>query len=168
MPPSRISFDRMLGRKCLHAEVCRDTRPAQQRPHHAARRRSLMLVTALSPVIGYDKASAIAHRKPRHHGRSVLGQPWPTKPRDGRCRCAPLKGDRSALMTALERLRYHLPDSTLSVAALRSSTVSMGFGYMRRRCTSNAKHSSATSFGRERDRPVCFSIRRNRWRTVFG
>src|SRR5262249_47569629 len=26
--------------------------------------RSLMLVTALSPVIGYDKASAIAHRAP--------------------------------------------------------------------------------------------------------
>ena len=38
----------------------------------------------------------------------------------------------------------------------------------RRRCTSKAKHSSAISFGRERDRPVCFSIRRNRWRTVFG
>ena len=41
------------------------------------------------------------------------------------------------------------------------------FGYMRRRCTSNAKHSSATSLGRERDRPVRFSFRRNRWRTVF-
>ena len=54
------------------------------------------------------------------------------------------------------------------VAALRSSTVSMGFGSIRRRCTSNAKHSSATSLGRERDRPVCFSIRRNRWRTVLG
>ena len=34
------------------------------------------------------------------------------------------------------------------VAALRSSTVSTGFGSMRRRCTSNAKHSSATSLGR--------------------
>jgi hypothetical protein len=44
----------------------------------------------------------------------------------------------------------------------------MGFGYIRRRCTSNAKHSSATSLGRERDRPVHFSIRRKRWRTVFG
>src|SRR4029077_3685481 len=54
------------------------------------------------------------------------------------------------------------------IDALRSSTVSMGFGYIRRRCTSNAKHSSATSLGRERDRPVCFSIRRNRWRTVLG
>ena len=43
-----------------------------------------------------------------------------------------------------------------------------GVSAMRRRCTSNAKHSSATSLGRERDRPVCFSIRRNRWRTVFG
>src|SRR6185312_6224739 len=43
-----------------------------------------------------------------------------------------------------------------------------GLGYMSRRCTSNAKHSSATSLGRERDRPVCFSIRRNRWRTVLG
>jgi hypothetical protein len=61
-----------------------------------------------------------------------------------------------------------VPDSTFSVAALRSSTVSMGFGYMRRWCTSNAKRSSATSLGRERDRPVCFSIRRKRWRTVFG
>jgi fumarate hydratase class II len=29
---------------------------------HAPVNRSLMLVTALSPVIGYDKASAIAHR----------------------------------------------------------------------------------------------------------
>jgi len=54
------------------------------------------------------------------------------------------------------------------IEALRSPTVSMGFGYMRRRCTSKAKHTSATSLGRERDRPVCFSIRRNRWRTVFG
>ena len=54
------------------------------------------------------------------------------------------------------------------VAAVGSSTASMGFGYIRRRCTSKAKHSSAISFGRERDRPVCFSIRRNRWRTVFG
>jgi hypothetical protein len=54
------------------------------------------------------------------------------------------------------------------VAALRSSRVSMGFGYMRRRCTSKAKHSSATSLGRDRDRPVRFSIRCNRWRTVFG
>jgi hypothetical protein len=41
-------------------------------------------------------------------------------------------------------------------------------GYIRRRCTSKAKHSSATSLGRESDRPVRFSIRRNRWRTVFG
>jgi hypothetical protein len=39
---------------------------------------------------------------------------------------------------------------------------------MSRRCTSKARHSSATSLGRERDRPVRFSIRRNRWRTVFG
>jgi hypothetical protein len=54
------------------------------------------------------------------------------------------------------------------VAASRSSTASMGFGYIRRRCTSNAKHSAARSFGRERDRPVCFLIRRNRCRTVFG
>ena len=54
------------------------------------------------------------------------------------------------------------------VAAFRSSTASMGVGYIRRRCTSNAKHSSATSRGRERDRPVRISIRRNRWRTVFG
>ena len=54
------------------------------------------------------------------------------------------------------------------MAALRSSRVSMGFGYMRRRCTSKAKHSSATSLGRDRDRPVRFSIRCNRWRTVFG
>src|SRR6476660_5449535 len=54
------------------------------------------------------------------------------------------------------------------VAALRSSTASRGFGSMRRRWTSKARHSSATSLGRERDRPVCFSIRRNRWRTVFG
>jgi len=41
-------------------------------------------------------------------------------------------------------------------------------GYSRRRCTSNAKHSSATSLGRESDRPVRFSIRCNRWRTVLG
>src|SRR4029077_3632242 len=57
---------------------------------------------------------------------------------------------------------------SVSVEAFRSSTASMGLGYIRRRCTSKAKHSSATSLGRERDRPVCFSIRRNRWRTVFG
>jgi hypothetical protein len=31
-------------------------------------------------------------------------------------------------------------------------------GYMSRRCTSNAKHSSTTSHGRERDRPVWFLI----------
>src|SRR6185436_4696934 len=43
-----------------------------------------------------------------------------------------------------------------------------GLGYMSRRCTSNAKHSSATSLGRERERPVCFSMRRRRWRTVLG
>jgi hypothetical protein len=43
-----------------------------------------------------------------------------------------------------------------------------GLGYMSRRCTSNAKHSSARSRGRERDRPVCFSIRRSRCRTVLG
>jgi hypothetical protein len=48
------------------------------------------------------------------------------------------------------------------VAAIGSSTASVGFGYIRRRCISNAKHSSATSLGRERDRPVRFSIRRNR------
>src|SRR6478736_1298077 len=54
------------------------------------------------------------------------------------------------------------------VVALRSSTVSMGFGSIRRRCTSKAKHSSAISRGRERDRPVCFSIRCKRWRTVLG
>ncbi len=54
------------------------------------------------------------------------------------------------------------------VAALRSSAVSMGFGYIRRRCTSNAKHSSATSLGRDRERPVRCSIGRNRWRTVLG
>src|SRR6478672_5987418 len=59
-------------------------------------------------------------------------------------------------------------DTVVSLAVFRSSTVSMGFGYIRRRCTSKAKHSSATSLGRERDRPVCFSIRRSRWRTVFG
>jgi len=40
-------------------------------------------------------------------------------------------------------------------------------GYMSRRCTSKARHSSATSLGRERDRPVCFSVRRKRWRTVL-
>src|SRR4029077_2378690 len=34
--------------------------------------------------------------------------------------------------------------------------------------TSNAKHSSATSLGRESDRRVCFSIRRKRCRTVLG
>ncbi len=41
-------------------------------------------------------------------------------------------------------------------------------GYMSRRCTSNAIQSSATSLGRERDRPVRFSIRRNRWGTILG
>jgi len=60
------------------------------------------------------------------------------------------------------------PGDADATGAFRSSTASMGFGYMRRRCTSKAKHSSATSLGRERDRPVRFSIRRNRWRTVFG
>src|SRR5258707_10828832 len=39
------------------------------------------------------------------------------------------------------------------VAPFRSIAASMGFGYIRRRCTSNTKHSSATSLGRERDRP---------------
>lgn len=40
--------------------------------------------------------------------------------------------------------------------------------YMRRRCTSNAKHSSATSRGQDNDRPVRCSIRRSRCRTVLG
>ena len=62
----------------------------------------------------------------------------------------------------------HLPDSTVSVAAFRSYTASMCFGHVSRRRTSNARHSSVTSLGRERDRPVRFSIRRNRWRTVLG
>ena len=65
-------------------------------------------------------------------------------------------------------LRLHRSGATPQCRPSRSSTASMGFGYIRRRRTSKAKHSSATSFGREGDRPVCFSIRRNRWRTVLG
>jgi hypothetical protein len=60
------------------------------------------------------------------------------------------------------------PGEADATGAFRSSTASIGFGYMRRRRTSKAKHSSVTSLGRERDRPVPFSIRRNRWRTVFA
>jgi hypothetical protein len=36
-------------------------------PFHTLVDRSLMLVTALNPVIGYDKASAIAHRALARH-----------------------------------------------------------------------------------------------------
>jgi fumarate hydratase class II len=38
--------------------------------------RSLMLVTALSPHIGYDKACAIAH-KTDHYGTACARQPLP-------------------------------------------------------------------------------------------
>jgi hypothetical protein len=44
----------------------------------------------------------------------------------------------------------------------RGSSRSIGFGYMRRRCTSKARYSSTTSFDRERDRPLRTSILRNR------
>ena len=46
--------------------------------------RSLMLVTALSPRIGYDKACAIAH-KTDHDGISARGSPCPGRVR-GRLR----------------------------------------------------------------------------------
>jgi hypothetical protein len=44
------------------------------------------------------------------------------------------------------------------VAALRSSIVSMGFGYMRRRPERQTRFGDI--LGRGRVRPVCFSIRR--------
>jgi hypothetical protein len=56
-------------------------------------------------------------------------------------------------------------DSLLTIAGW---TWQLNPGYMSRRCTSKAKHSSATSLGRERDRPVRFSIRCKRCRTVLG
>lgn len=42
------------------------------------------------------------------------------------------------------------------------------FDYIRRRCTSNAIDNSAMSRGRDRQRPVSFSIRCRRYRTVLG
>jgi fumarate hydratase class II len=47
--------------------------------------RSLMLMTALSPVIGFDKASATAHKSndeglPGHSGRAPCAR-WATDPR---------------------------------------------------------------------------------------
>ncbi len=55
----------------------------------------------------------------------------------------------------------------VSVVPFLSSTVSMGFGY-----ETAVYFECQTQFGdiprRERDRPVRFSIRRYRWRTVLG
>ena len=52
---------------------------------------------------------------------------------------------------------------------VRDSTPRMfSRGYSSRRFTSKTRHSSATSRGRDRERPVHFSILRNRWRIVLG
>src|SRR5277367_6440907 len=95
------------------------------------------------------------------------------QPRDGERRDSDNDHHHQRYPSAFEKPGHRTPSLSSTtgiccVGAFYSSAVSMGFGYMRRRCTSNAKHSSTTSLGREMDRPVRFSIRRNRWRTVLG
>lgn len=50
----------------------------------------------------------------------------------------------------------------VATGAMLCRTTARSSRYISRRCTSKTRHNSAMSLGRDNDRPVRFSIRRNR------
>ena len=68
-----------------------------------------------------------------------------------------LRKSLASATTSTEKKRKTLPCNVSDIRKPKSQ-----HSYIRRRCTSNTRHSSAISLGRDSERPVRCSIRRSR------